>query len=235
MLYTLIYWWIDIKFSFDPWRSRERMLKLISRTWSWGPSPSPATSCSGAGAPNLWVVGSPTTHHHIRPSWHVNQGCPVCGTIHLERIRSPWCWSGGMPHDLAAVMHRYIRQYTVAGTTSRSSATSSPKVLPLCLLDRALAQDLYHQSPKVNPTSANSSWSRTLRSNNDVHREVKIQRAMVLKWWNAPRPRRCHAPLHQAVRRCRHRLQIECYFKPEGITSLSLRPSFGSRSLPPIP
>jgi hypothetical protein len=65
MLSTLIFQGIDIKFSFkfslDQWRSRGRILELISRTWSRGPIPSLTTPWSGVPQ----IVGS--APHHAAP------------------------------------------------------------------------------------------------------------------------------------------------------------------------
>jgi hypothetical protein len=38
-----------------------------------------------------------------------------------------------MPHDLAVAFYHYLKQYTITGTASCLSMTSSPKVPPLSL------------------------------------------------------------------------------------------------------
>jgi hypothetical protein len=144
-----------------------RVLELISKTWSWGPSLIP--SRPDRGRPIILGSGSCHAARYISFGWLTNRG--LSDTHHHSKKDSiSLCESDGMRHCLCIWPSSPVSCYFhYVGVASGSSATTSLVVwVSTSLSDRASAQGLFIQSLRPNPTSANPSWSTTIRSNNGI-------------------------------------------------------------------
>jgi hypothetical protein len=130
VLYTLKYKGVDIKFgfefSFDLWRSRGRMLKLISETWSRGPSLN--LSRPDRGHPIILGSGPCHTTQYIRIGWFMNRG-PSDHHHHSKKDPISLCGSDEMHHCPYAKSSSPVScSFHYTGAAFESRVTTSPMV-----------------------------------------------------------------------------------------------------------
>jgi hypothetical protein len=145
VLYALIYWGIDIKFSFefsfDPWRSRGRMLELISQTWSSGPSLIP--SRPDRGCPIILGSGPYHTAQIYKFAWLTNRRRTTTTTLRMTQ--SPYAEVTGC---ITAPTPSHRRQWAAPSTTLMPP---SDRVQPQALGYIFLLPKIRPQDPSPNP------------------------------------------------------------------------------------